>query len=111
MLVDVDDIRDGRAERAEDRPQIEDVGLRYADALRHAAGEGRAIAAKGEKGTFLRSPSNPIQDLPHSIGHHLESSTGDIERGLLDALTRGLRNVLFDDFARTFCVELARSAQ
>src|SRR5690242_10469914 len=49
MLVDVGDIRDGRAERTEDRSQVEDVRLGNADALRHAAGKGRAIAAEGEE--------------------------------------------------------------
>src|SRR5579875_1572521 len=111
MLVDVDDIGDGRAERAEDRTQVEHVGLRYANAFRHPASKGRAIAAKGEKGTFLRLPSNASHDLPHSICHQLKSSAGDIERGLLDALTKRLRYVLFDHVACAFCIESARTAQ
>src|SRR5436189_3270934 len=111
MLVHVDDIRDGRAERAEDRSQVEDVRLGNADALRHTAGKGRTIAAEGEECTFLWSPVNPAEDLSHGFRHHLESGAGNIEGSLLDALAERIRDVLFDDFARTFCAKLARSAQ
>src|ERR1700736_4869792 len=107
MLVDMGDIRDGRAESAEDRSQVEDVCLGYADPLRHAAGKSRAIAAKREECTFLRPPVNPAQDLSHGVRHHLESGAGNIERGLLDALAERLSDVSFDDFARAFNVELA----
>ena len=107
MFVDVGDIRDGRAERAEDSSQVEDVCLRNTDALRHAAGKSRAIAAKGEERAFLWPPVNTAEDISHGIRHHLESGAGNIERCLLDALAEGLCDVLFDDFARPFCVELA----
>src|SRR2546422_8116525 len=107
MLVDVGDIRDRRTERAEDRSQVEDVCLGYADALRHATGKGRAIAAKGKECTFLRPPVNPAENLSHGVRHHLESGAGNIKRCLLDALAEWLCDVLFDDFARAFCAELA----
>ena len=76
-------------------------------ALRDAAGKSRTIAAKGEERAFLWPPVNTAEDISHGIRHHLESGAGNIERCLLDALVEGLCDVLFDDFARPFCVELA----
>src|SRR5258706_3481387 len=107
MLVDVGDIRDGRAERTEDRSQVEDVRLGNADALRHAAGKGRAIAAEGEERAFLWPPVNPAQDLSQSIRHHLERGAGNIKCGLLDALAEWLCDMLRDNFSCAFRVELA----
>src|SRR6266568_8460453 len=63
VFVDVGDIRDGRAERAEDSSQVEDVCLGNTDALRHAAGKSRAIAAKGEERAFLWPPVNTAEDI------------------------------------------------
>src|SRR5438874_207610 len=107
MFVDVGDIRDGRAERAEDSSQVEDVCLGDADALRHAAGKSRAIAAKGEERAFLWPPVNTAEDISQRIRHPLERGPGNIQRWLSEPIAAWTCDVLFDDFARPFCVELA----